>query len=128
MGISNRGDDLQKLVETQQCEIAAAIDRNDDRVGYCQSVECGGSHGRRSVDDDDIEVSENRSQFAPEQQFTVHLLGFKKIVGLDVNGVGQQFQTEAWFDEEGADLGFVVDQEPMCGEFQLVEVSPESCG
>ena len=39
VGISNRGDDLQKLVESQQREVAAAVDRNDDRVGDCQAVE-----------------------------------------------------------------------------------------
>ena len=85
----------------------------------------GGPHGRRSVDDDDVEVAENRSQFAPKQQFAVDFLGFQKIVGFDVNGVGQKFQAGAWFEEEGADLGFVVDQQPMSGEIELVEIDSE---
>ena len=119
MGISNRSDDLEELVEPQECEVAAAIDRNDDRVGYGQPVERGGAHGRRSVDDDDVEVAENGSELAAEQQFAVDLLGFQKIVGLNVNGVGQQFQREAWFEREGANLSFVVDQEPMCGELEF---------
>ena len=41
---------------------------------------------------------------------------FKKIVGLNVDRIRQEFQTRTWFREEEADLRLVIHQQRMGGE------------
>jgi hypothetical protein len=66
------------------------------------------------------------SQFATKQELAVDLLGFQKIVSLDVDGVRQYLRRQRGSKGEGVDL--VLDQEPMSGEFDLVEVGSERSG
>jgi hypothetical protein len=87
VGISDCSYDLQQLVQSEQGEITAAVDGNENGVGDRQTIESGGPHSGWSVDDNHVELSENGSQFPPEQEFAVDLLCFEKIVGLNVDAL-----------------------------------------
>src|SRR5205823_6593064 len=99
---------------------------NDDRVGNDQSVYGCRPHGGRSVDEDHIEVGQDRFQLPAQKDLTVDLLRFQKVVGLDVDGVGQEFQLGTDLDEVAADLRRLVNQETMCRGVELVQVDAQA--
>ncbi len=47
---------------------------DDDRVGDDQSVHRSRPHGRRRVDEDDIEVGQNRLQLPAQEKLAIDLL------------------------------------------------------
>ena len=61
-----------------------------------------------------------------QKKFTVDLLCLQKLVGFDVDGVGQEFQLRTDLDEVTADLSRFVDQETVRRGAQLVEVDAEA--
>ena len=91
MGFTDGGDGLEELIHAQQGE-RAGIDGNDDRVGNDQRVYGGRPHGWRRVDEDDIEVRQDRFQLAAQKKLAIDLLCLQEVVGLDVEGVGQEIQ------------------------------------
>src|SRR5439155_15874597 len=125
VGFADGGDGLKELIHPQQGE-RAGIDGNDDRVGNDQSVYGCRPHGGRSVDEDHIEVGQDWFQLPAQKDLTVDLLPFQKVVGLDVDGVGQEFQLGTDLDEVAADLRRLVNQETMRRGVELVQVDAQA--
>ena len=86
MGFADGGDGLEQLIHAQQSK-RARIYRNDDRVSYDKSVHGRRPHGRRRVDEDDVEVGQDWLQLPAQKNLAIDLLRFQKIVSLDVDGL-----------------------------------------
>ena len=65
-------------------------------------------------------------QLPAQKKLAIDLLRLQKIVGLDVDGVGQEFQLWTDLDEVAADLRRLVDQETMRSAVELVQVDAEA--
>ncbi len=95
-------------------------------VGDDQGIDRCRPHRRRSVDENDIKVRQNRFQLPAKEQLAIHLFRLKKVVGFDVDGVGQEMQLRADLDQVASDLGRLVDQQAMGSQPELVQVDTEA--
>src|SRR5439155_22787700 len=119
------GNGLEELIHAQEGK-AGTVDRYDHRVSDDQSVHGRRTHGRRRVDEDDVEVGQDRLQLPAQKDLAIHLLCLEQVVGFDVDGVGQEFQLGTDLDEIAADLRRLVDQETMRSAVELVQVDAEA--
>ena len=94
-------------------------------VSHHEGVHGCRSHGWRRVDKDGVEVGQDGLQLSTQEQLSIDLLGFQEVVGFNVNGVGKKFELRTNFDEIAVNLRYFVDQKPMGGESELVEVDTE---
>jgi hypothetical protein len=56
----------------------------------------GGTHCRRSIDQDDIKIRFNGFELPAKKKLPVYLLCFQEIICFDINGVGQELQPRAY--------------------------------
>ena len=88
---ADSGDGLEQLIHAQQGK-TAGVYGDYDRVRDDQGVYGGRPHGRRRVYEDDIEVVQDRLQLSAQEKLAIDLLCLQEVVGLDVEGVGQEIQ------------------------------------
>lgn len=74
------------------------------------------SLGRRSVDDDRVELGQNRFQLPAQEQLAIDFLCFQKVFGFNVNGVRKKFQLRSNIDEIALNLRNLVDPKAVRGE------------
>src|SRR5262249_18053036 len=98
------------------------INWDNYNVSHGKSVEGCGTHGWRSVNDDNVEIAKNWLQFPAKNQPTIHLLGFKQVIRIDVNRVWQKFQAGTGFYQELLESGVVIDEHPVCGQAETIKI------
>ena len=74
---------------------ADSIDRNNHRIRDNKRIDGSGSHCRRSVDDDDIEIRQDRLQLPAEQKLPVDFFRLQQVIGFNIDGVGEEVELRA---------------------------------
>jgi hypothetical protein len=62
-----------------------------------------------------------------EPQFSIDLLDFQKVVGVNIDGIGQQPEVGPDFDKEFADVRLFINQEPVSCKPKAVEIDSQGC-
>ena len=116
-------EEALEILTTEELQAATAHEMGHEYFWQEYELSRGRSIAKPSARSRCVATGLRSSQW---EKLAIDLLCLQEVVGLDVEGVGQEIQLRTDFDEVTVDFRRLVDQETMRGGVQLVQVDAEA--